>query len=85
MKNSIPNDRIEYWHEKCYEGNWMVSYRKFEPEDVMSYYDIYDNGALYIYIKQTKRFLWWTWDKIWRMASDEIDLKEIPVRKVCYK
>ena len=85
MKRSLPNSRCSYYHETHYQGNFWMDYREFKPEDVMSYYDIFDDGTVYIYIKEKKRFLWWTWDKIWVKSTDEIDIRETPVRRVCYE
>jgi len=83
MKKSIPNNRCKYYHETSYNGNWDVSYREFKPEDVMTYYDIYDNGSIFFYIKQKKRFLWWEWTKIWKLNTNDIDIREIPIMKQC--
>jgi len=69
--NSIPIERCSFHHVTEYGSNWMMYYRGFTPEDVLGYYDIYDNGCVYIYIKQKKRFLWFTWEKIWRVSNDE--------------
>ncbi len=86
LHSPIPSERCIYYHETYYNGNWDVSYRRFEPEDVMPYYDIYNSGKIYIYIKQKKSFLWiFKWDKIWKRSVDDITIEEKPIRKVCYE
>ena len=85
MKKCIPNSRVKYEHEKGWGAEGMVYFREFQPEDMMPYYDIYDNGKIYFYVKQNKKFLWWEWEVIWKLSDDMIELIEIPVKKECYR
>ena len=85
MKKCIPNSRVIYKHVSGH-GDMGYEYRRvFQPEDVMPYYDIFDNSKIYFYIKQDKKFLWWEWEKIWKISDDDIHLYEIPVQRDCYR
>jgi len=81
VKKLIPSDRLEWYVSKNYD-EWF-SYYSFKPEDVMSYYDIYSNGAIYIYIKRTVGFWIFKKTKIYRESFDDIFYDEIPERRIC--